>query len=147
MRREYDDLGVTFDLWKGEADANPFIAPLVSRLEEKGLLEDSDGARVVRVARDDDKKEIPPLIMISRDGSVLYGSTDLGTIMDRIASVDPDRILYVVDARQAQHFEQVFRAAGMAGIFGEDRLEHLGFGTINGPDDKPYKTRKAMPYP
>lgn len=147
LRREYNDLGVTFDLWKGEADANPFIGPLVEQLADKGLLEDSDGARVIRVARETDKKEIPPLIMISRDGSTLYGSTDLGTIMDRVTSLSPDRILYVVDARQGQHFEQVFRVADKMGLFREDRLEHLGFGTINSPDNKPYKTRDGSALP
>jgi arginyl-tRNA synthetase len=147
LKREYDDLGVTFDLWKGEADAHPFIDPLVAQLKEKRLLEDSDGAQVIRVAREDDKKDVPPLIMISRDGSVLYGSTDLGTIMDRIQSINPDRILYVVDARQSQHFEQVFRAADKMGLFPEGKLEHHGFGTINGPDNKPYKTREGDALP
>ncbi len=147
LRREYDDLGVTFDLWKGESDAHPFIEPLIARLEEQGLLENSEGARVIRVAREDDKKEIPPLIMVSQDGSVLYGSTDLATIMDRIQAQNPDEILYVVDARQSQHFEQVYRASDKMDLFPEEKLEHLGFGTINGPDNKPYKTREGDALP
>ena len=102
---------------------------------------------MIRVAREDDRKEIPPLIMISQDGSVLYGSTDLATIVDRVESYSPDHILYVVDARQGQHFEQVFRAADRAGLIAEERLEHLGFGTINGPDNKPYKTRDGDALP
>ncbi len=147
LKREYDDLGVTFDLWKGESDAQVFIEPLIEQLEAKNILEESDGARVIRVARDDDRKEIPPLIMISQDGSVLYGSTDLATIMDRVQSQEPDYILYVVDARQSQHFEQVFRASERLGLFPEEKLEHLGFGTINGPDNKPYKTREGDALP
>ena len=141
LEREYADLGVEFDLWKGESDADPFIKPLEQILRDKKLLVASDGAEVVHVARDSDKKDIPPLIVYSRDGSVLYGTTDLGTIMDRMAALEPDRILYVVDQRQAQHFEQVFRVAGLAGLIDEDRLEHLGFGTMNGTDGKPFKTR------
>jgi len=147
LKREYDDLGVTFDLWKGESDAQPFIEPLVELLESKDLLEESEGARIIRVAREGDSKKIPPLIMISQDGSVLYGSTDLGTIWDRKQSINPDRIIYVVDARQSQHFEQVFRASDLMGLFPEGRLEHQGFGTINGPDDKPYKTREGDALP
>ncbi len=147
LKREYDDLGVSFDLWHGESDAHPYVEPLIKLLEDKGLLADSEGARVVVVAREADKKDIPPLIMISQDGSVLYGSTDLATIMDRTQNLDPDIMLYVVDARQAQHFEQVFRAADKAGLFAEDRLEHLGFGTINGPDNKPFKTRDGDALP
>ena len=141
IEREYADLGVTFDLWKGEADADPFIADMMAALREKGLTEIDDGAEIIRVDRDTDKKTTPPLILLKRDGSVLYGTTDLATIVDRVASNDPDRILYVVDQRQALHFLQVFRAADRAGIFPEARLEHIGFGTINGADGKPYKTR------
>ncbi|MHA7872377.1 MAG: arginine--tRNA ligase domain-containing protein, partial [Hyphococcus sp.] len=121
IEREYQDLGVTFDLWKGEADADPLIAPMAKALREKGLTDISDGAEIVRVAREDDKKEMPPLILFKSDGSVLYGTTDLATIVDRAQSEAPDRILYVVDQRQALHFEQVFRAADLAGIFSADR--------------------------
>ncbi len=141
IEREYADLGVTFDLWKGESDADHLIAEMAQNIRDKGLVEQSDGAEIVRVAREDDKKEIPPLILFKSDGSVLYGTTDLATIVDRKQSEAPDRILYVVDQRQSLHFEQVFRASELAGIFPEDRLEHIGFGTMNGKDGKPFKTR------
>lgn len=141
IEREYADLDVSFDWWKGESDADPLVAELADDLRGKKLTESSDGAEIIRVARDGDKKEIPPLILFKSDGSVLYGTTDLATILDRKRSVDPGRILYVVDQRQALHFEQVFRASERAGIYPEARLEHLGFGTMNGPDGKPFKTR------
>lgn len=140
---EYEDLGVSFDLWKGEADADPLIAPMAKLFEARHLLEESDGARVVRVAKEGDKKKIPPLMMFKSDGGVTYGTTDLATILDRVQSEEPDRILYVVDQRQALHFEQVFRAADLAGLFPADRLEHIGFGTMNGKDGKPFKTREG----
>jgi len=141
IEREYADLGVTFDLWKGEADVDPLIEEMAAGLRSKGLIEDSDGAQIIRVARDDDKKEMPPLILFKSDGAVTYGTTDLATILDRVQSENPDRIIYVVDQRQRLHFEQVFRAAGLAGYFDAERLEHLWFGTMNGKDGKPFKTR------
>ena len=141
IEREYADLGVTFDWWKGEADVDPLIAPMVGKLREAGVAADDNGAVVIRVAREDDKKEYPPLILYKSDGGVMYGTTDLATIVDRRDSVHPDRILYVVDGRQRDHFEQVFRASDLAGIYPKDRLEHLWFGTMNGKDGKPFKTR------
>ena len=141
IEREYADLGVSFEFWKGESDADPYIQKMADDLRAKGLTEKDAGAEIVRVARETDKKELPPLILFKSDGSVLYGTTDLATIVDRVEVLSPDRILYVVDQRQGLHFEQVFRAAGMAGLFPEDRLEHLGFGTMNGRDGKPFKTR------
>lgn len=141
IRKEYADLGVTFDLWKGEADADPYIAQMIEDFRAKGLTETDDGAEIVRVSRADDKKDIPPLILLKSDGSVLYGTTDLATIVDRRRTISPDRIIYVVDQRQSLHFVQVYRAAGLAGLFDEEKLEHIGFGTINGKDGKPYKTR------
>ncbi|HXI87361.1 MAG TPA: arginine--tRNA ligase [Parvularculaceae bacterium] len=143
IEREYADLGVSFDWWKGEADADPLVPEMARAMRANGIVRESDGAEIVDVARDGDKKEIPPLILFKSDGSVLYGTTDLATILDRKRLVDPDRILYVVDQRQSLHFEQVFRAAGKAGIFEENRLEHLGFGTMNGKDGKPFKTREG----
>jgi arginyl-tRNA synthetase len=143
LEREYRDLGVTFDLWKGESDADPFISKLAHLLEQRDLLIKSEGALVVPVAHESDKKDIPPLIMFTRDGAVLYGSTDLATLMDRKQAIDPNRVLYVVDQRQGQHFEQVFRAAALAGIFDKQQLEHIGFGTMNGKDGKPFKTRQG----
>jgi arginyl-tRNA synthetase len=127
---------------------------MIAHLEAEGLLVEDDGARVVHVARPGEtrKKKLadgsvieapspPPLLVISSEGSAMYGTTDLATILDRRKAIDPDLILYVVDERQAEHFEQVFRAACLAGYAAEGSLDHLGFGTMNGPDGKPFKTR------
>ncbi len=141
IEREYADLGVTFDWWKGEADVDPLIAPMVDKLRAQGIAVDDNGAVVIHVAREGDKKEFPPLILYKSDGGVMYGTTDLATIIDRRDAVNPDRILYVVDGRQRDHFEQVFRASDLAGIYPQERLEHLWFGTMNGKDGKPFKTR------
>jgi arginyl-tRNA synthetase len=154
LEREFGALGVTFDLWNGESDADPVMAEMIAHLETKGLLVEDDGARVVHVARPGEtrKKKLadgsvieapspPPLLVISSEGSAMYGTTDLATILDRRKAIDPDLILYVVDERQAEHFEQVFRAAYLAGYAAEGSLDHLGFGTMNGPDGKPFKTR------
>ena len=143
MRTDYDDLGVEFDLWKGEADADAYIPELTKDLRERGILEHSDGAEIIRVARDDDKKEIPPIIFLNSEGAVGYHATDVATIVDRQQTIAPDRMLYVVDARQRLHFEQVFRAVEKAGFYSEDCLEHLWFGTMNGKDGKPFKTREG----
>lgn len=142
MRANFDALGVHFDLYKGEADVHRLIAPMVEELTEKGLAEVDDGATIVRVARSDDKSEMPPLILLKSDGAVMYGTTDLATIKDRVAEYDPDLMFYVVDQRQHLHFAQVFRAAELAG-YGHAGLEHLGFGTVNGPHGKPLKTREG----
>jgi arginyl-tRNA synthetase len=141
LTREYDSLGVHFDLWKGEASVDPLIAPMIADLKARGIAEESEGALVVRVAEETDKKEMPPLILLKSDGAVLYGTTDLATIIDRVREQNPDLILYVVDQRQHGHFEQVFRAARKAGLNSKAELEHAGFGTMNGPDGKPFKTR------
>ena len=141
MRRDFASLGVAFDLWKGEADVHDLIQPMIDAMKARGIAEESEGALVVLVAEPGDKHEVPPLILIKSDGAVMYGTTDLATIVDRVRSHDPDYILYVVDQRQHLHFEQVFRAARRAGLTGRARLEHLGFGTMNGPDGKPFKTR------
>jgi arginyl-tRNA synthetase len=142
LEREWDSLGIHFDLWKGEASVEPLMAPMIDDLKARHVTEVSDGALVIRVAEPGDKKEMPPLILVKSDGAVLYGSTDLATIVDRVRSQNPDLILYVVDQRQHQHFEQVFRAARKAGLNGNRaQLEHAGFGTMNGPDGKPFKTR------
>ncbi len=143
LEREFAALGVTFDDWFGESDADPYIPAMVADLEARGLLVDDQGARIVRVARDDDKRELPPLLVVSSEGSAMYGTTDLATIVQRREIHDPHLILYVVDQRQADHFEQVFRAAYLAGYAEEGALEHLGFGTMNGPDGKPFKTREG----
>jgi arginyl-tRNA synthetase len=154
LQREFGALGVTFDLWNGESDADPLMPEMIAHLEATGLLVEDDGARVVHVARPGEtrKRKLadgsvieapspPPLLVISSEGSAMYGTTDLATILDRRKAIDPDLILYVVDERQAEHFEQVFRAAYLAGYAAEGSLDHLGFGTMNGPDGKPFKTR------
>ena len=154
LEREFGALGVTFDLWNGESDADPRMAEMIAHLESTGLLVEDDGARVVHVAGPGEtrKKKLadgsvieapspPPLLVISSEGSAMYGTTDLATILDRKHAIGPDLILYVVDERQAEHFEQVFRAARLAGYAADGMLEHLGFGTMNGPDGKPFKTR------
>ena len=154
LEREFGALDVTFDLWNGESDADPLMPEMLAHLKETGLLVPDDGAQVVHVARPGEtrKKKLadgsvieapspPPLLVVSSEGSAMYGTTDLATILDRRKSMDPDLILYVVDERQAEHFEQVFRAAYLAGYAPEKSLEHLGFGTMNGADGKPFKTR------
>lgn len=141
MRRDFAALDVEFDLWKGEADVHDLIQPMIDDMKARGIAEESEGALVVRVAEPGDKHEMPPLILTKSDGAVMYGTTDLATIVDRVRSHDPDLILYVVDQRQHLHFEQVFRAARRAGLNGRVQMEHLGFGTMNGPDGKPFKTR------
>jgi arginyl-tRNA synthetase len=154
LEREFKALGVEFDLWKGESDANDLIPGMIAELEDKGLLVDDQGARIVRVARPGEtkKKKLPdgsvvevespdPLLVVSSEGSAMYGTTDLATILDRRQSFDPQLVLYCVDQRQADHFEQVFRAAYLAGYAAPGALEHIGFGTMNGTDGKPFKTR------
>jgi len=143
LQREFDALGIEFDLWKGESDADALIPGMVEELRDNGLLIRDQGAEVVRVARDNDKRELPPLIVVSSEGSSMYGTTDLATVLDRRRSFDPHLSLYCVDQRQADHFEQVFRAAYRAGYAAEGSLEHIGFGTMNGPDGKPFKTREG----
>ena len=142
LRRDYGELDVSYELWRGEASVNDRIEPVTEALRAKGLLDLSDGAEVVHVAREDDKKEIPPLLMIKSNGSVGYGSTDVATIDER-ADDGFERCIYVVDKRQAEHFVQVFRTASMLGLMAEDRLEHAGFGTMNGKDGRPFKTREG----
>ena len=142
MRNNFASLNVHFDLWKGEADVHDYIEPMVRRLQEKGIACESEGAIVVHVAQEDDKKEMPPLILIKRDGAVMYGTTDLATLVERMELFEPVACIYVVDQRQHLHFEQVFRAARKGGLVPQDvNLVHAGFGTMNGPDGKPFKTR------
>ena len=139
---DFDLLGAHFTEWKGEADTNEHIPGMLERISRENLSEVSDGAVVVRVAEENDKKEMPPLILQKSDGAVMYGTTDLATIEQREIEHKPDRILYVVDARQSLHFEQVFRAARkVKSVRDSVHLEHVGFGTVNGTDGKPLKTR------
>ncbi|HJW40630.1 MAG TPA: arginine--tRNA ligase, partial [Rhizomicrobium sp.] len=143
LDREYGSLGVHFDLWKGEASVDPLVAPMIEDLKARNIAEESEGALVVHIERNTDKKEMPPLILVKSDGAVLYGTTDLATVIDRVKEQNPDLVLYVVDQRQHLHFEQVFRAAEKAGLAGKAHLEHAGFGTMNGIDGKPFKTREG----
>ena len=137
----YGNLGVEFDLWKGEACVDPLIPAMIEELKSKGITEEDDGALIIRVEEETEKKDVPPVMLLASSGAVLYHTTDLATLIDRKADPDPDLILYVVDQRQALHFEQVFRAAVKAGWYKRDQLNHLGFGTMNGKDGKPFKTR------
>lgn len=141
LRREFGGLGISFDLWKGESDVESLIGPMIDELKRRNLAYQSEGALVMDVARNSDRKEMPPLILVKKDGAVTYATTDLATIVDRVARLDPDLILYVVDQRQQLHLEQVFRAAQLAGLNGHARLDHVGFGTMNGTDGKPFRTR------
>lgn len=142
LKSNYSRLGVDFDLWYGESDADKYIPQLMDRLEEKGLTYESDGALVVDVAREDDKAPMPPVIVRKSDNSSIYATTDLATIIQREQDFAPNELWYVVDKRQGLHFEQVFRCAKKAELVPEETsLEFLGFGTMNGADGKPYKTR------
>lgn len=145
LKQDYAFLNVSFDLWKGESDVDHLIEGVISMFREKGLAEVDQGALIVRLQEENDDKEIPPVILINSRGGTGYHTTDLATIYFRLSSetFKPDRIVYVVDERQALHFEQVFRATELVGMFEVDRLEHIGFGTVNGKDGKPFKTREG----
>ena len=144
LKRNYENLNVSFDVWKGESDAEPYIPPMLEKLEAQGVLVESEGAKVIPVAADGDKKEIPPCILVKSDGATLYATTDLATIVQRMEDYHPDKLLYLTDKRQSLHFEQVFRAARKTGIVPEaTELQHIGFGTMNGKDGKPFKTRSG----
>lgn len=144
LKRNYENLNVSFDVWKGESDAEAYIPPMLEKLEARGILQESEGARVIPVAEEGDKKEIPPCILVKSDGATLYATTDLATIVQRMEDYHPDKILYLTDKRQSLHFEQVFRAAKKSGIVPEStQLQHIGFGTMNGKDGKPFKTRSG----
>ena len=138
----YGNLGVEFDLWKGEACVDPLIPGMIEDLKASGIAEQDDGALIIRVA-DGEKDKIPPVMLLASSGAVLYHTTDLATLIDRKAEIDPDLIVYVVDQRQALHFEQVFRAAAKAGWYEREQMYHAGFGTMNGKDGKPFKTREG----
>ena len=142
LRRIYGVLDVHFEKWLGESDADPYIPAMVQDLKERGIAVQSEGAWVVPVAEDGDKKEFPPMILVKSDGSAIYATTDLATMVQRMQDWAPDKMLYVTDKRQNLHFEQVFRAARKSGIVNaETELEHVGHGTMNGKDGKPFKTR------
>ncbi len=142
LHRVYDALDVHFEAWLGESDAEPYIPAMIADLKDKGFAVESEGALVFPVAEDTDKKEMPPCILVKSDGASIYATTDLATLVQRMQDNHPDKILYVTDKRQALHFEQIFRAARKSGIVPpETQLEHLGHGTMNGKDGKPFKTR------
>ncbi|HEY4264859.1 MAG TPA: arginine--tRNA ligase [Micropepsaceae bacterium] len=141
LMREFGSLGVVFDEWKGESDADPFIPGMIERLKAAGLAEMDQGALIVSVQETTDTAEMPPLILLKSDGAMNYATTDVATIVERVREHDPDLILYVVDQRQHLHFEQVFRAAKKGGLAGRACFEHIGYGTVNGTDGKPFKTR------
>ncbi|MEM7328272.1 MAG: arginine--tRNA ligase [Pseudomonadota bacterium] len=156
LKVDYGFLDVSFDLWKGESDVDPLIAPMVEDLKSRGLAIEDEGAWIIPIARDDEnvetlgkdgqprlKNPMPPFMLVNSRGATGYHATDLATIKDRVETIGPDRVLYVVDQRQALHFEQVYRASDKAGYIARDRLEHLGFGTVNGTDGKPFKTREG----
>ncbi|UES60178.1 arginine--tRNA ligase (plasmid) [Roseibium aggregatum] len=141
QRLDFQRLHAHFDLWLGESDSQTFIPELIEIFRNKNLIRESDGALIVDVADVNDSYDIPPLILSKSDGSALYSTTDLATIISRIRQFDPNWIIYVVDQRQSLHFTQVFRAAKKAGIAKDAILTHAGFGTVNGKDGRPYKTR------
>ena len=142
LRSVYDALGVEFDLWLGEASVHDRIAPMVERMKDGGVAHVSDGALVVEVAKPDDSREIPPLMLVNSRGAFTYATSDLATIEERVDDFAAQEIVYIVDLRQSLHFEQVFRTARLAGMAGDDViLDHSGNGTVNGPDGRPFKTR------
>ena len=144
LKRNYANLNVSFDLWKKESDAQPYIPDMVEMMKEKGFAYQDQGALVVDVKEDTDTKEIPPCMLLKSDGASLYTTTDLATIVERMKLFHPDEILYVVDKRQELHFIQVFRCARKTGLVENDtKLSFLGFGTMNGKDGKPFKTREG----
>ncbi len=142
LKKNYGSLNVSFELWYGESDADPYIMPMIEDMKKQGIARISEGALVVDVKEDSDNKEMPPCMLLKSDGAVGYDSTDLATIVQRMKDFSPNKIIYVVDKRQGLHFEQVFRTVRKAGIVGDDtELIFLGNGTMNGKDGKPFKTR------
>lgn len=144
LKKNYANLNVDFDLWKGESDAQPYIPDMVEYLKKEGYARYDDGALVIDVKEETDTKEIPPCMILKSDGASLYGTTDLATLIEREKLYNPDEVIYVVDKRQELHFVQVFRSARKAHIVKEDtKLTFIGFGTMNGKDGKPFKTREG----
>ena len=142
IKRIYDRLNTTFEVWEGESDGNQYIPEMLEYLESKNLVEESQGARIIEVKEENDDHEVPPLLLVKSNGSASYETTDLACIWERMKLFNPDEIWYLTDARQALHFEQVFRAAQKSEIVKEDtKLEFIPFGTMNGADGKPFKTR------
>ncbi len=144
LKKNYENLSVDFDWWKGESSVEEIIPGMVADMKKGGYAYESEGALVVDVAKESDTKEIPPCMILKSDGASLYTTTDLATLLDRRQSFDPEHVIYVVDKRQEMHFVQVFRCAHKTGIVSENvKLDFLGFGTMNGRDGKPFKTREG----
>ncbi len=142
LKKNYDNLQVEFDLWNKESDAQPYIPDMVEKMKRDGYAYEDEGALIVDVSEESDKKEVPPCMILKSDGAALYTTTDLATIIDRMQHYDPDEIIYVVDKRQEMHFTQVFRCARKTGLVKDStELVFLGFGTVNGPDGRAFKTR------
>lgn len=142
LKRNYENLDVHFDLWKGESDAQPFVPDMVQMMKDKGFAYMSEGALVVDVKEESDTKEVPPCIILKSDGASLYSTTDLATLVMRMKENNPDAVIYCADQRQSMHFTQVFRCARKTGIVPDTTdLRYIGFGTMNGKDGKPFKTR------
>ncbi|MFP4697768.1 MAG: arginine--tRNA ligase [Eubacteriales bacterium] len=144
LKKNYGNLNVEFDLWNGESDCQKYIDDVVNYLKDNNYTYESEGALVVDVAEESDTYTIPPFIVLKSDGATLYSTTDLATIWERVKEYNPDEIIYVVDKRQGLHFEQVFRCAKKTNIASDDlKFQFLGFGTMNGKDGKPFKTREG----
>ena len=144
LKRNYGDLDVSFELWNGESDAQKFIPPMIEELKANGFAKESEGALVFDVSEETDKSPVPPLLLLKSDGASLYGTTDLATVVERVRDLKADEIIYLADKRQGLHYEQFFRAAKKSGIAKEDTvLDFIGFGTMNGKDGKPFKTREG----
>lgn len=144
LKKNYDNLNVSFDLWKGESDAQPYIPSMVQEMIDKGLAYESQGAMVVDIQEEGDTKELPPCIVRKSDGAALYATSDLATLVEREKLYQPDAYIYLADKRQELHFTQVFRVAKKAGIVNpQAEMTFLGFGTMNGKDGKPFKTRSG----
>lgn len=144
LKKNYENLNVTFDLWKGESDVHDMIPAMVEQMKRDGFAYESEGAWVVDVKEETDTKEMPPCMILKSDGASLYNTTDLATIQDRMAHYNPDKLIYLTDKRQDLYFEQVFRCARKTGLVKPStQLVHIGFGTMNGKDGKPFKTREG----
>lgn len=142
LKKNYDNLNVHFDLWKGESDAQEDIPDMVKYLKDNGYTKESEGALIVDVEEETDKAPVPPFLVLKSDGASLYGTTDLATIVQRVRDYNPDEIIYLADKRQSLHFKQLFRCAKKTHIFDENKtLDYIGFGTMNDKDGKPFKTR------
>ena len=144
LKKNYGALDVNFELWNGESDAQKLIPSMIEELKEKGFAKESEGALVFDVSEETDKSPVPPLLLLKSDGAALYGTTDLATVVERVRDMKADEIIYLADKRQGLHYEQFFRAAKKSGIAHEGTiLDFIGFGTMNGKDGKPFKTREG----